>query len=1109
MSMFVKKRNGELEEVSFDKVTDRIKKLCYGLNMKYVNPVVVAQQVNVGMINEISTSKLDVLASQVAAGLCKIHPDYNILAGRIMVSNLQKEIKVTFSEAMEILYNYENPKTGKHAPVISEELYNIVKQNAEKLDKVIQHERDFCYDIFGIETLRRSYLLKHGDKIMETPQYMHLRVALGIHGEDIDAAIEMYHLLSERKYTHSSPTIFNSGTPRPQLASCFLLQLQDDSIDGIFDTLKQCAKISKFAGGIGVNIHNLRSTGSYIEGTNGTSSGVIPFLQIYNWTAKAVNQGGKRKGSFAMYLEPHHADIYEFIELRKPGGSDDFRCRDLFLAVWASELFFERVMSGGDWTLFDPNGALGLEEVYGDEYKELYERYEREGRGVKTVKAQALWTEICKAQIETGTPYLLNKDACNEKSNQKNLGTIKSSNLCVAPETKILTDTGYHQIADLVDQDVNVWNGEEWSSTTVRQTGTNQKLIKVNMSNGSTLECTPYHKFYIETGSRPADKSRPLKIDAKDLKPGMKLIKHELPIVEDPTAPDFPYAYTHGLFCSDGTYTNKSDTDKGNPLIQLYDEKKKLIEHLEIRSSSFKETARGTINVLLYNDIAEKFVVPTNYSIKSKLEWLAGVCDGDGTVSRNGTNESIQIGSIHKEYLDNIMYMLQTMGIHSKVTKNRDERQALLPDGNGDRKFYKCKASYRLLISSIDTQKLLVLGFSPNRLSITKNKPQRNARQFVKVLDIVDDGRCDNTYCFTEHKRGMGMFGGVLTGQCAEIIEHTSKDDVATCNLAQLNLSQFVDHDTYMDWHALVDIARHATRNLNKVIDRSFYPIEEAKNANFKNRPLGLGVSGLHDVFFKLKFDDFSCPEARKVNKNIFETIYRGAILESIELAKKYGPYETFEGSPASKGILQFDMWGIDEKDLFWDDWSEIKEQVKQHGLRNSLLIALMPTASSATIMGVTECFEIQTSNIYSRTVLSGDFTIINKYLIKELIEKDLWNEEMANSILSNDGSVQHIEDIPDDIKRRYKTVWEYSMKDVIDMAADRSAFVCQSSSLNLFIKEPSVPKLTSMHMYSFKKGLKTMSYYLRSRAATEAVKFTVRKTHKEEEEEECLACQA
>lgn len=773
MSMFVKKRNGELEEVSFDKVTDRVKKLCYGLNMKYVNPVVVAQQVNVGMINEISTSKLDVLASQVAAGLCKIHPDYNILAGRIMVSNLQKEIKVTFSEAMEILYNYVNPKTGKHAPVISEELYNIVKQNAEKLDKVIQHERDFCYDIFGIETLRRSYLLKHGDKIMETPQYMHLRVALGIHGEDIDAAIEMYHLLSERKYTHSSPTIFNSGTPRPQLASCFLLQLQEDSIDGIFDTLKQCAKISKFAGGIGVNIHNLRSTGSYIEGTNGTSSGVIPFLQIYNWTAKAVNQGGKRKGSFAMYLEPHHADIYEFIELRKPGGSDDFRCRDLFLAVWASELFFERVMSGGDWTLFDPNGALGLEEVYGDEYKELYERYEREGRGVKTVKAQALWTEICKAQIETGTPYLLNKDACNEKSNQKNLGTIKSSNLC------------------------------------------------------------------------------------------------------------------------------------------------------------------------------------------------------------------------------------------------------------------------------------------------------------------------------------------------SEIIEYTSKDDVATCNLAQLNLSQFVDTETYMDWHALVDIARHATRNLNKVIDRSFYPIEEAKNANFKNRPLGLGVSGLHDVFFKLKFDDFSCPEARKVNKNIFETIYRGAILESIELAKKHGPYETFEGSPASKGILQFDMWGIDEKDLFWDDWSEIKEQVKKHGLRNSLLIALMPTASSATIMGVTECFEIQTSNIYSRTVLSGDFTIINKYLIKELIEKDLWNEEMANSILSNDGSVQHIEDIPDDIKRRYKTVWEYSMKDVIDMAADRSAFVCQSSSLNLFIKEPSVPKLTSMHMYSFKKGLKTMSYYLRSRAATEAVKFTVRKTYKEEEEEECLACQA
>lgn len=768
-TMFVIKRDGSREEVSFDKVTERVKKLCFGLNSKFVNPTLVAQYVNRDMVDNITTNKLDVLASQVAADLSVKHPDYNILSGRIMVSNLQKDIKVSFSEAMEALYNNTNTKTGKHAPLISKEVMEITMANAERLNNIINEERDFDYNIFGIETLRRSYLLKKGDKTMETPQYMHLRVALGIHGNDIDGAEKMYELLSKRLYTHSSPTLFNSGTPRPQMASCFLLALQDDSIDGIFGTLADCARISKYAGGIGVNIHNIRSSGSYIEGTSGQSSGIVPFLQIYNATAKAVNQGGKRKGSFAIYLEPHHPDIYKFIELRKPGGVEEFRTRDLFIALWVSDLFMERVKEGGKWTLFDPNTAAGLENVWGDEYRTLYESNERLGLGVRTVNAQELWTEICKAQIETGTPYIVNKDQCNAKCNQQNLGTIKGSNLC------------------------------------------------------------------------------------------------------------------------------------------------------------------------------------------------------------------------------------------------------------------------------------------------------------------------------------------------AEITEYTSPDDIAVCNLAQINLSMFVDTvDNTVDYNGLVDTARHAIRNLNLVIDRSFYPVDSAKKTNMKHRPLGLGVSGLHDVFFKLRLSSFDCPEARTINKRIFESIYRGAVLESIELAKKYGTYESFKGSPASYGKLQFDLWGIKDKDLYWNDWPTIRQAVVEHGLRNSLLLALMPTATSATFLGVTECFEIQTSNLYSRKVLSGEFTVINKYLVDELDEHGLWNDKITMSILGNDGSVQHINTIPKEIRDRYKTVWEYSMKSVIDMAADRAPFICQSQSMNLFLKNPTVPKLTSMHMYSWSKGLKTMQYYLRSRAATEAIKFTIQNT-----QEECENCSA
>lgn len=996
--MFVVKRDGSTEEMKFDKVTNRVNQLCFGLDLSFVNPTKVAQKVISSVTDMISTSQLDSIASSVAADLVWMHPDYSLLSGRIAASNLQKETCDLFSEAMKALH--ENG-------IISDETWEITQKYEEILNGAIVTERDFEYDIFGFETLKKSYFLRVGEKIHETPQYMMMRMSIGIIGDNIEDILELYGVLSKRLYTHATPTIFNAGTPRDQLASCFLVAMKDDSLEGIMDTAKECAQISKYAGGIGVHVHNIRATGSHIVGTNGASSGLIPFLRIYNAVALAFNQGGKRKGSFAIYLEPHHADIELFIELRKNNGDEELRCRDLFLCIWTSDLFMERVNKDERWSLFSPDAAPGLSDVYGDDYVQLYEKYEREGKATRVISARELWISIINCQIETGTPYLVNKDQANLKSNQSNIGTIKSSNLCVAGETLILTDTGYHPIGELSGEEVNVWNGEEWSNTTVVQTGVNQPLVKVVLSNGSTIECTPYHNFYIETESRP--------IDAKSLQPGMKLIKHDLPVVEDPAAEDFPYAYTAGF---------------------------------------------------------SRSRVPINYSIKSKLEWLAGVCDSDGTVA---SNQSIHLSSIHVEYLTNIMYMLQTMGIHSRM----------------------CETN-RLSID--DTQKLVEMGFAPKRLSIVR---RADAQCSVKVVSVIDEGRTDDTFCFTEKKRGMGMFGGVLTGQCAEILEVSTPDEIAACNLANICLPRYFDDNGEYDYQKLSDMAGFAVKNLNKVIDRSFYPVDSARRSNKRHRPLGLGVSGLHDVFHKMKIA-FDSPEAADVNKKIFESIYRGAIIQSINEAKVHGPYSSFAGSKASEGKFQFDLWdNFDHSSLMWDDWNDIRADMVKYGLRNSLLTALMPTASSATIAGVTECFEIQTSNLYSRKVLSGQFTVINKYLVTELIKLGLWNEPMSHEIMRNEGSVATVKGIPDDIKRRYRTVWEYSMRTVIDMSADRAPFVCQTQSLNMYMSRPTVKKMNSMFMYAHEKKLKTLMYYLHTKASAAAIKFTVG------EEEECVACSA
>ncbi|WP_186756123.1 ribonucleoside-diphosphate reductase subunit alpha [Echinicola salinicaeni] len=761
--MLVIKRDGRRESVRFDKITTRIENLCYGLDSRYIHPIEVAKKVIDGLYDGVTTSALDNLAAEVCASMTVKHPEYAILAARIAISNLHKTTSQSFSNTMKRLYTYVDPKTGDNAALIAPDVYGIIKKHAAKLDEVIDYSRDFNYDFFGFKTLEKSYLIKLDDKVVERPQHMLMRVAIGIHKEDIDAAIETYTLLSEKWFTHATPTLFNAGTPKPQLSSCFLLSMKEDSIDGIYDTLKQCAKISQSAGGIGLSIHNVRAKGSYIKGTNGVSNGIVPMLRNFDMTARYVDQGGgKRKGSFAIYLEPWHADIKDFLELKKNHGKEEMRARDLFYALWISDLFMKRVEANEEWSLFCPNEAPGLSECHGEEFEKLYEKYEKEGRARETVKAQELWFEVLESQIETGTPYMLYKDAANGKSNQKNLGTIKSSNLCT------------------------------------------------------------------------------------------------------------------------------------------------------------------------------------------------------------------------------------------------------------------------------------------------------------------------------------------------EIMEYTSPDEVAVCNLASIALPKFVTTDAKgnktFDHQKLYEITKVATRNLNKVIDINYYPVEEARKSNFRHRPIGIGVQGLADAFILLRMP-FDSEEAAGLNEDIFETIYYAAMETSMELAKDHGTYETYEGSPVSKGQFQFDLWGVTPKSGRWN-WAELKERVSKYGVRNSLLVAPMPTASTSQILGNNECFEPYTSNIYTRRTLSGEFVVVNKHLMRDLIRLGLWNDNMKNRLIAANGSVQDMPEVPQNIKDLYKTVWEISQKVVINMAADRGAYICQSQSMNVFMQEPNFGKLTSMHFYAWKKGLKTGMYYLRSKAATSAIQFTVDKSN-------------
>jgi len=1122
--IYVIKRNGERVPVSFDEILQRVRSLSG--NLEHVNPDLVAQKVCNQLQDGMKTSQLDDFAAETCAMMqARYHPNYGTLAARIVIDNHHKNTPETLLACADTLY-YGGIK------LISDEHHYTVALYASKFEKLIDYSRDFNFDYFGFKTLEKGYLLKQNGKIIERPQHMWMRVAIQIHGSNLCDVKDTYDALSLGYFIHATPTLFNSGGLKPQLSSCFLLTMSDDSIQGIYKTLGDCAQISKWAGGIGLSVHNIRARGSKIHGTNGESTGIVPMLKVFNDTAKYVNQGGKRNGSFAIYLEPWHADIEEFLRLKLNQGAEEDRARDLFYGLWIPDLFMKRMEANENWSLMCPAECPGLADCWGDAFETLYTKYENEGKARKSIPAQKLWQMILDAQIQTGTPYLCYKDAANSKSNQQHLGTIKSSNLCVAPETLVLTDKGYFPIKELSGKTVNVWNGEKWSETVVKHTGSKQKLITVNFSNGATLTCTPYHKFLIHENyedSRSIKDS--LRVDAQDLKTGMKLKKFVAPVVDN-INDNFTYPYTHGFFCGDGTYSENS------AICSLYGEKKKLVPYLEIRSMSGIEDASGRLNTTLPMDLLPKFTVPLKSSINTKLRWFEGLCDADGTISRNGTNESIQISSINFGFLDEIRMMLLAMGVHSKVTKAFDARITLLPDGRGGQKLYDCKPLWRLLVSSNGLYKLGNLGFSPKRLTFVQRLPQRCAEQFVKVEEIVNIERYDDTYCFYEPLNNAGVFNGILTGNCTEIMEFTSPEETAVCNLGSIALPKFVEYMSkydsvtqrytsqdgvsvysiepipFFNFSKLREYTRILARNLDIVIDKNYYPTPETRTSNMNHRPIGIGVQGLADVFAKMRLP-WTSPDAKKLNREIFENIYFAAVEASVNRSIEVGftqsyhhiepqPHPSFDGSPMAKGKFQFDLWNDEPMETPYLEWNNLQKRAVD-GVRNSLLVAPMPTASTSQILGNNECFEPFTSNLYTRRVLAGDFVVVNKYLVEDLVKLGLWNSDIRTDIMANNGSIQTIKQIPEEIRELYKTAWEIPQKTLITMARDRAPFICQSQSLNLFLAEPTYAKISSMHVYAWKQGLKTGCYYLRTKAVASAQKFTIEVNAPEN----CLTCSA
>ena len=1426
--MYVVKRNGHKEIVSFDKILKRIKKVGLEANIK-VNYTSLAMKVIDQLYSGISTTKIDELTAEQCASMSSTNLDYNALAGRITVSNHHKNTKASFYQVMKELYQYKDQHNRTYH-MISEELYKTMTfYGKEKVDSLCDYSRDYLIDYFGFKTLERAYMMRINKRIVERPQHMWLRVSMGIHGKDWDRVVETYNYMSQKYFTHATPTLFNAGTPNPQLSSCYLMAMEDDSIDGIFNTLKDCALISKWAGGIGLHIHNIRAAGSQIRGTNGTSNGIVPMLKVFNNTAKYVDQcvvpetwiyttqgpkhiqdvvseeteifnsegkpevihnvlehpyegpmliidnihsleplrvtpehplyvlqgqdkglnykviknrlekqtikcefieakdltindflvytipsyekdissiteddcymygillgdgcmsstylngyislhkeskndllefakqyfenkcveykidtqgennirvrwnkniampfrhsdlynsqkqkrignkwlnlpiakskyivkglvdtdgckqkeyvfdntsrilteglryillrmgvltsgyirdrigqthytskgpitnrqisyvlripktneicdlfnlpeeergqffkflrvenllfsriksikdteyhgtlydlqmtdvhdymlhngivhngGGKRNGSFAIYLEPWHADIEMFLQMRKNHGDEELKARDLFYALWVPDLFMERVKTGGKWTLMCPNECPGLSDAIGDDFVALYTQYENENRGRVTMEARDLWFQILDSQMETGTPYLLYKDAANRKSNQQNVGVIKSSNLCVSPGTMVLTDKGQYPIYSLCPdnhseltrsqyESVRVWNGNEFSEVQVKKTNTNVSFITVNTTDGAKLTCTPYHKFYIRDGNGSV-----VTKEAQELLPGDIVDTWAWPTVD-----------------SNEILPTRKDSNEF--LLKLH----------KIGMDDVKK------NALL--DPSKCIQVPVNKQIRYKMAWFSAFIEPFVLEAVEKDISLIAVPSASQQVLEDFKYMMQICGfntvIHYYITAAETANGAI--------------GEWRLTMAQLRYLNSLGHIYFPTELARkTVVLPELSKTEYdsiemqpiVRIRSITPCSLIDDSYCFSEPKEHAGIFNGIRTGQCTEILEYSDENETAVCNLASIALPAFIK-DGQFDFEEFHKVTRIVTRNLNRVIDINFYPTPKTRVSNMRHRPIGLGVQGLADVFFLLKYS-FSSPEAKRLNTDIFETMYHAALTESCIMAQEDGPYETFQGSPASQGKLQFDLWNVQPNR---SDWDSLKADIQKHGLRNSLLVAPMPTASTSQILGYNECIEPVTSNIYSRRTLAGEFILVNKYLMREMMEKNLWNETFKNHMVANNGSIQSLEYLDAETRERYRTVWEIPMRDLIDMAADRGAYVCQSQSLNLWMEDPNYNTMTSMHFYSWKKGLKTGIYYLRRRPRHQAQQFTI----EPEKKEECLMCSA
>lgn len=1119
MEYYVINKKGEHVELDFNRVLYRLSEL---KNMKLVlnvNVPLIAQNTIKMMVNGISTKELDEISIKFCASMLTNELDYDKMAVRLIVDNLHRETEYCYLKTINNIQNYV--VNGEQVIILHDKLVKFVNNYYDKINCALDYDMDYKYTYFGIKTLMKSYLLKHSygssDYIIkERPQHMLMRVSIGINLNQIDdngktseetisSIFKTYKLMSKKYYTHATPTLFNSGTHRQAMSSCFLLSVEDSLID-IYKTLTDTAMISKWSGGVGIHVSQVRATNSMITSTNGKSEGIIPMLKMYNDSAVYVSQGGgKRKGSTAVYLETWHADIFDFLDLKKPVGDESRRARDLFLALWICDLFMERlqkaIQTGEEvkWSLFCPSKAKGLADVYGQEYKDLYLKYENDRIWNKQVSIVDLWTHILEVQMESGVPYISYKDHVNKKNNQNNLGTIKSSNLCVKGDTYILTDNGNHKIESLVGKNVNVWNGTEFSETTIHLTGENKKLIKLIFSNGAYIECTPYHKFFIQKNNKE------VKVDASELELGDKIITCDYPSIDVRKINDNyneGFAYTSGFYMGHTTYNKEKDC------IISYHSKK--ILNYAIKYKSCKIDNNKNKIYYMYKEITEITEPPLNESMTYKKEWLAGFIDSCGVISSNKKTFTNHIINDNIYLLQLVRLLCNTMGMNPRISSNK-----LL--------FNEKDTIYMYKELKIDPNIICYNSSFTSYLYNTKKNTKTNDIYLKSVEEV--EGEWD-TYCFNEKIKHKGVFNGILSGNCNEINIYTDKNNIGVCNLASICLSKFVEKksngDKFYDYNKLHSVCKSAIYNLNKVIDNNVYPVKEGEEADRKNRPVGLGVQSLAKVFFKLGMP-FVSTISKEINKKIFETMYHASLEASCELAKEYGTYENYSTSMISKGILQPDLWGAEQTDLW--NWAELRNNIKEYGVRNSLLMALMPTASTAQIMGNTESFEPISSNIFVRNTLSGTFQIVNKYLVRDLKKLNLWNDEMKQRIIAMDGSIQHINSIPTDIKQKYLTIWEIKQKDLIDMESDRNAYICQSTSSNRYLKNPDNAKLTSMHMYAWKKGLKTGMYYLRSQSAVNAVKFNVdtdilKENNKSEnsvgnnnttaeEEEECLMCSA